>query len=1131
MSSDYDLLIEKLDAFIRKYYKDRLIRGALYSVGLLVLFFLGASLSEYFGRFGTTARTVLFWGFLLLAAGVLVRFIAIPLVKLFRLGKVISHDEAAAIVGQHFGEVKDKLLNTLQLREQANSNFVNRELIEASIAQRSRELSPVPFTAAIDLSKNRKYLRYALPPLAVLLVLLFAAPSLITDPAARIIKHGSEFTPEAPFRFIVMDSVLAVPEQEDFELHVAIEGDVIPQLVELDIDGQRIPLVKQDAAGFTHRFRNVREAVSFKLTAEGFFSASYTLETVSNPMLTGLALRMEYPPYLGMPPAVANGGGDVTVPAGTRITWAASARSTDELLLAFDDTTYVLTAPGEEGFTASRRFLQGRTYSLVPRKDGRTAKDPLQYRVDVVPDLYPTIGVEQKTDSTSPKRLYFKGDIGDDHGFKRLVFHYRFAEGGDSVATDQRQRDEAVGIDPKALRREFFHFWDLTGLRLLPGDKLEYWFEVWDNDGVNGSKSARSTARIFEAPTLKELAEKQDKQGEAIKDELRESIKQAQELQRDLDKMRREMQDKKDLNWQDKQKMQNVLDRQKKLEQRIENATEQLKQTQQEQQSFKEGDERILQKQQQVQQLFENVLSEQMKELYKQVQEMLEKIDKDQLQEKMQDMKLSQEDVEKELDRALEQFKQMEVEQKAEDIADQLEKLAEEQQKLSEETQDPKSDKEDLKQKQDSLNKEFKDVRDQLDSLDKKNQELERPLDLPKTDEQEQSIQKEQENSSDQLEKKQDKKASESQKKAGEQMEQLAADMKSAMKDDQQEQAEEDMDALRQLLENIVQLSFDQEANMNDLQATAVRDPHLVDIGRQQKKLRDDAKLVEDSLFALSKRVPQLQAMVNREMNLVNDNMDQALSHLAEARANDRERPLAADRQQRAMTSLNNLALMLDEALQQMQQQASGMPGKGSCKKPGGAGSSSGDSKKMQKIKSQQEALSKQLEAMKKALEKGKKPGEKPGEKNPGGMGPGMSQQLAQLAAQQAALRQEMQRMAQELNKDGSGSGNGLQKLAEQMEQNEKDIVNKNLTNESMKRQQDIMTRMLEAEKAERERELDQKRESISGQDRDHPDPARFFNYQRSKMREAELLRTVPPGLKPYYKARVDQYFDTFDRP
>jgi len=1133
MASDYDLLIAKLDGFIRKYYKDRLIRGALYSVGLLVLFFLMASLGEYFGKFGTGVRTGLFWLLTAVTTVVLVRFIAIPLVKLFRLGPVITHEEAASIVGNHFPQVKDKLLNTLQLRGQNEENPQRRMLIEASIAQRSRELSPVPFSTAIDLGRNRRYLRYALPPVGVLVILLFAAPSLITGPTKRILAHSTEFLPEAPFRFVVGNKDLTVPENEDFELQVEMQGDALPQQVFLEQDDKRIPLVRQDASHFTHRFRNVQEPVDFRLGADGFHSAAMRLSTEANPMLLGLTVALDYPLYLGLKNTVTNNTGDISVPAGTRVTWTAETRSADKLAIAFDDTTFSLLSahPGDQSFTANRRFLKGSAYSLIPGNGDLKAQTTAKYRVDVVPDLYPTIAVEQKADSLSPHRLYFKGDIGDDHGFKRLAFHYRVTEGGDSIPADKRELSKNIAIQPNTTRQSFFDFEDLGELHLMPGDKLEYWFEVWDNDGVNGSKSARSTARIFEAPTLKELAEKQDKQGEAIKDELRESIKQAQELQRDLDKMRREMQDKKDLNWQDKQKMQNVLDRQKKLEQRIENATEQLKQTQQEQQSFKEGDERILQKQQQVQQLFENVLSEQMKELYKQVQEMLEKIDKDQLQEKMQDMKLSQEDVEKELDRALEQFKQMEEEQKAEDIADQLEKLAEEQQKLSEETQDPKSDKEDLKQKQDSLNKEFKDVRDQLDSLDKKNQELERPLDLPKTDEQEQSIQKEQENSSDQLEKKQDKKASESQKKAGEQMEQLAADMKSAMKDDQQEQAEEDMDALRQLLENIVQLSFDQEANMNDLQATAVRDPHLVDIGRQQKKLRDDAKLVEDLLFALSKRVPQLQAMVNREMNLVNDNMDQALSHLAEARANDRERPLAADRQQRAMTSLNNLALMLDEALQQMQQQASGMPGKGSCKKPGGAGSSSGDSKKMQKIKSQQEALSKQLEAMKKALEKGKKPGEKPGEKNPGGMGPGMSQQLAQLAAQQAALRQEMQRMAQELNKDGSGSGNGLQKLAEQMEQNEKDIVNKNLTNESMKRQQDIMTRMLEAEKAERERELDQKRESISGQDRDHPDPARFFNYQRSKMREAELLRTVPPGLKPYYKARVDQYFDTFDRP
>ncbi|HNA31525.1 MAG TPA: hypothetical protein PL106_00265 [Flavobacteriales bacterium] len=1144
MPSDYNLLIEKLDAFIRKYYKDRLIRGALYSVGLLVLFFLGASLSEYFGRFGTTARTVLFWGFLLVAAGVLARFIILPLVKLFHLGKVISHDEAAAIVGQHFGEVKDKLLNTLQLREQANSNFVNRELIEASIAQRSRELSPVPFAAAIDLGKNRKYLRYALPPLAVLLVLLFAAPSLITDPANRIIKHTSEFAPPAPFRFVVLDSNnLNVPEQEDFDLRVAIVDGAVPQQVELDINGQRIPLVKQDASHFIHRFRNVQEAVHFKLTADGFFSKPYTLETVSNPMLTGLAVRMEYPPYLGMPPATANGGGDVTVPAGTRITWAANTRSTDELELAFDDTTYTLVPQGENAFTASRRFLQGHTYTIVPRSHSpgggeRTAKDPLQYRVDVVPDLYPPILIEQKTDSTSPKRLYFKGDIGDDHGFKRLVFHYGFSQGGDSTAAELRERDQTIGIDPKNTRQQFFHFWDLNDLRLLPGDKLEYWFEVWDNDGVHGSKSARTATQVFEAPTLKELADKQNADNEAVKSELKESIKEAQELQRELDKLRRDMLDKKDLNWQDKQKLENVMEKQKQLQQRIEKTTEQFKQNNQEQQSFRDMDERLLQKQQQVQELFENVLSEEMKKLYEEVQKLMEQMDKEDIQEKMEEMKMSQEDIEKELDRAMEQFKRMEVEQKAEDIAEQLEKLAEEQKKLAEETRNEKGDNSEQQKKQEELNKAFDDIRKQLDDLEKKNSELETPVELPKTDQQEQDIQKEQEGSQQDMQQKQNQKAGDKQQKAGEQMEQMAFQMKSAMGANEQQQQEEDMDALRQLLENIVQLSFDQEAALADLNRTAAKDPHLVDIGRQQKKMRDDARVVEDSLFALSKRVPQLQAAVNREMNAVNENMDQAMEHLATSRADLRGKPQAADKQQRAMTGLNNLALLLDEALQQMQQPPSGMPGSGKCNKPGGKGSSSGNSKKMAQTRANQQALSKQLEEMKKALEKGgKKPGDKPGEQpgkdgKPGGLGmPGMSQQLAQLAAQQAAIRKEMQRAAQELNKDGTGAGQPLQKLAEEMEKLEKDIVNKNITQESLKRQQDIMVRLLEAEKSERERELDNKRESNEGRETPHADPARFFEYQRTKQREAELLRTVPPGLKPYYKARVAEYFDTFDRP
>ena len=75
------------------------------------------------------------------------------------------------------------------------------------------------------------------------------------------------------------------------------------------------------------------------------------------------------------------------------------------------------------------------------------------------------------------------------------------------------------------------------------------------------------------------------------------------------------------------------------------------------------------------------------------------------------------------------------------------------------------------------------------------------------------------------------------------------------------------------------------------------------------------------------------------------------------------------------------------------------------------------------------------------------------------------------------------------------------------------------------------MTRLLEHEKAEREREQDEKRQSTEGRDLSPGDPARFFEYQRRKEREAELLRTVPPGLKPYYRQKVNAYFGSFGRP
>jgi len=241
----------------------------------------------------------------------------------------------------------------------------------------------------------------------------------------------------------------------------------------------------------------------------------------------------------------------------------------------------------------------------------------------------------------------------------------------------------------------------------------------------------------------------------------------------------------------------------------------------------------------------------------------------------------------------------------------------------------------------------------------------------------------------------------------------------------------------------------------------------------------------------------------------------------------DRDHKKSTSRQQLIMTSINELALLLDEALQQMQQQMQNQQqGKGSCNKPGGS-SPKPSAASMRKL---QQQLNEQIAKMKEAMENGEKPGKKgkkPGQ--PGQGQGGMSKDLAKMAAEQEALRNELRKLQDELEKEGAGGGKGeMKKLADLMEQTETDLVNRNITRETMRRQQEILSKLLEHEKAEREREMDNERKSNEAKNQNFSNPAEFFEYKRMKQKEVELLKTVPPSLNSFYKGKVSEYFNNF---
>ena len=1128
-SSYYQSLIEKLDGFIRKYYKNHLLRGLIYSIGLVLLFFVAVTVLEYYAHFNSIVRTILFYSFVAATGFVVVKYIATPLSKLYMLGKIISHEEAANIIGKHFSNVQDKLLNVLQLQNESTLSSSHSELIEASINQKTKELNPVPFNSAIDLTENKKYLKYALIPTLLIAVILFSAPSIIKDGTKRLVQHSDYFEKESPFQFVITNSDLRTLAQQDFELNVKITGDEVPDVVFVEIDGNEFKLNKENIVNFNYVFKNVQKNIHFNLAADGFKSKEYELVALPNPLLLNFDISLAYPKYLNKKDEVFNNTGDLVVPSGTKISWTFKTQNTNQLRLNFNDTSFAVPVASENVFNYSVRLFRDKTYSVSTSNQFLKSKDSVTYTINVIPDAYPQINVEEKKDSNATKRIYFRGDVKDDYGFSKLTFNYRFISNTDSSSTENLKKitpqASAIAVSKVTTQDQFSHYWDMSELGVSPGDQIEYYFEVWDNDGVNGNKSSRSQKMIFKAPTLKELAESTDKNNTKIKDDLEESIRQAKDVQKELADLQRKVAEKKNLSYDEKKKLQALLEKQKELQKKVENIKNENLQNNQKQSEYKQLDEKIMEKQKQLEELFDKVMTPELKEKYDELQKLLEKLDKEKIQEALEKMKLDNKDIMKELDRNLEIFKQLEVEQKIQENIDKLNDLSKKEDALSKKSEDKNADSKEQKAKQDDLNKKFDALQKDMKALEKKNSEMEEPKKMEDTQQKQDEIQKDMQKSSDQLSDNKKKDAAKSQKDAAKKMQELSQQMEQMQQQEQQEQQGEDINKLRDILENLIHLSFGQEALMSDLSKTKTNDPQFYKLNQKQKKLQDDAKMIEDSLLALSKRNPKIKADVNREISAINMNMDKAVVDIAEAQTPSMDgknhKQEAASRQQFAMTSINNLALMLNEALSAMQAEAKkpGKPGSGSCSKPGGKG----QKPSMANMRAMQEALNQQIKKLKEGMEKGgNKPGNKPGMGNGG-----MSQELAKLAAQQAAIRQEIQKMSDMINKNGNGAG-GMSKIAEIMEETETDLVNKMLSQETINRQEEILTRLLESEKAEKEREMDEKRQSNETKNVYLSNPNDFLEYNTIKQKETELLKTVPPSLSPFFKIKVTQYFNNF---
>jgi hypothetical protein len=306
----------------------------------------------------------------------------------------------------------------------------------------------------------------------------------------------------------------------------------------------------------------------------------------------------------------------------------------------------------------------------------------------------------------------------------------------------------------------------------------------------------------------------------------------------------------------------------------------------------------------------------------------------------------------------------------------------------------------------------------------------------------------------------------------------------------------QNLESLRQIIHGLIKLSFDQESLMKDFIPIQQTDPKYVQLGQDQLKIKDDAKILEDSLLSLAKKDAFMSSVVTKEVGELNTHMDKAVENVRERRKGN-----AGTEMQLSMTSINNLALMLKDhfdMMQQMMANAMKMPGKGKKGKQKG---------QQMNLGQMQQQLNERIQQL----------------KNGGKNGRELSEELARMAAEQERIRRALQEMQEKLKQEGGKIPGG--DLPGKMEQTEMDLVNKQITEQTIRRQQEIMTRLLETEKSLREQNMDDERKGETAKDYDKEIPRAFEEYLRLKEKEVELLKTVPPKLYPYYKKEVNDYF------
>ncbi|MGB1042797.1 MAG: DUF4175 family protein [Tenacibaculum sp.] len=1090
----FNKIEQKLQQFSKKYYTNELIKGGILFISLGLIYLFLTLFIEYFLWLKPGARTLLFWVFILVEGFLFLRFICFPLFKLFGLQKGISFKETSKIIGNHFPEVNDKLLNLLQLKENNNQS----DLLLASIAQKSNELQPISFNKAINFTSNSKYLKYLLIPVFIwFLSFVTGTSTKLSQSLNRVVNHRVAYEAPAPFYFNITSKDLNVIKGKDITVYLQTRGEVVPAEAKIHFNNQQYFLENEGNGLFSYTFTDVQVPINFYASSNRITSKDFSIKIINTPSIQNISLDLKYPSYINKNNETINNIGNINVPQGTIVNWNIKTTNTDTVNYIQNQKRFNFKRKNDNHFLYQKLIKESSTYKISTSNNNLQDYEQLQFNIDVIKDLHPTINVNSNIDSITRGNAQFMGQISDDYGFSKLELVYY------DINNSQITEKKTININKNSIQTFFFEF--PKNLNLKEGINYELYFQVFDNDRVNGSKKTISKKFSYRQKTINEIDDELLKEQQNYIQNLENSLSKQEKNKKELDKIQFELQNKKNINWNDQKRIKDLIKKQDQYKQMMQRQAEKL------QENFSEKEEKNEKLQQKKEDLKKRI--EELKKLEKQqklldeLKKLAEKLNREDLINKTKELSEQSKQQEKSLERILEMTKRFYVEQKMQKLANDLDNLSKKQDELSKKDSD--------KQAQENINKEFQNLKKDLDNIKKDNKDLKSPMEMPSMDDLKNEAQKELNNAKENLNKNKASDAKKSQKKAADKMQKMSQKMQDSMQSMSADMEEENIEDLRQVLENLISFSFDQEKLMNIFSTSNSSHPNFGKNLQKQQVLKSYFEHIDDSLFVLSMRVPRISSKIQDHLAQSHYNLNQSLENFADNKFQN-----GITNQRYVMTSVNTLADMLSTTLDAMQNPKPGS-GKGKGKGKGESFSLPDIIEKQNELmKKMQEGIKKSNQGKPKDGEKGKKKGNKQG--TDGEQNESLNGELYQIYKEQSELRQQLE---DALKKGGATAGKAKEAL-KQMEQLENDILEKGFTQESINRMQQLNHKLLKLDKATFEQDRDKKRKSNTNFQNFNNNTAKELKFKKLFYNQTEILNRQSLPLRQNYKKKVQEYFN-----